>query len=55
VQQSTTQRWTPFHERIAKKNGHSKAKVAVTRKMLVSIYYVLTRDEIYHDHRDDIQ
>lgn len=43
----------PFYERIARKKGHQKAVVAVARKMLVSIYYVLTRNELYHGDRED--
>lgn len=34
-----------FYERLAKRRGNKKAIVAVARKMLVSIYYVLKRDE----------
>lgn len=45
----------PFYERIAKRKGHRKAVVAVARKMLVSIYWVLTRNELYHGHRDDVR
>jgi transposase len=45
----------PFYERIKKRKGHQKAIVAVSRKMLVSIYWVLTRNELYDGHRDDLQ
>ena len=29
--------------------------IAVARKMLVSIYYVLTRNELYDGHREDVR
>lgn len=48
-------RLKPFYERIKKRKGTQKAKVAVARKMLVSIYHVLSRDELYDGHRDDLQ
>jgi hypothetical protein len=35
--------------------GHQKALIAVARKMLVSIYYVLTRNEWYDGHREDVR
>ncbi|MGE5634456.1 MAG: hypothetical protein ACM3VV_04445 [Deltaproteobacteria bacterium] len=44
-----------FYERILKKKGNQKARVAVARKMLVSIYYVLTRNEMYHGNREELQ
>jgi transposase len=44
-----------FYEKILKKKGSQKARVAVARKMLVSIYYVLTRYELYHGHREELQ
>ena len=44
-----------FYDRILKKKGNQKARVAVARKMLVSIYYVLTRNEMYHGHREELQ
>jgi transposase len=44
-----------FYDRILKKKGSQKARVAVARKMLVSIYHVLTRNELYHGHRQDVQ
>jgi len=37
-----------FFERVAGRGGTQKAVVAVARKMLVSIYYVLKRGEVYH-------
>jgi transposase len=44
-----------FYERISRKTGHQKALIAVARKMLVSIYYVLTRNELYDGHREDVR
>lgn len=44
-----------FYERILKKKGNQKARVAVARKMLVNIYHVLTRNELYHGHREELQ
>jgi hypothetical protein len=44
-----------FYERISKKKGHQKALVAVARKMLVSICYVLTRNELYDGHREEVR
>ena len=44
-----------FYERISRKKGHQKALIAVARKMLVSIYYVLTRNELYDGHREDVR
>lgn len=43
----------PFYGRISRKKGNQKAVVAVARKMLVSIYHVLTRNELYHGHREE--
>ncbi len=42
---------------IARKNakGHQKAIVAVARKMIVSIYNVLTGNELYDGHREDVR
>jgi hypothetical protein len=42
----------PFYERIARKKGSQKAVVA--RKMLVSIWYVLTRNELYDGNRAEL-
>ena len=44
-----------FYERIQKKKGKQKARVAVARKLLVSIYHVLTRNELYDGHRQELQ
>jgi len=45
----------PFYERIAQRKGHQKAIVAVARKILVSVYWVLTRNEPYDGYRDDVK
>jgi len=45
----------PFYQKIARKKGHHKAIVAVARKLLVSIYHVLTRNELYDGHREDLR
>jgi transposase len=45
----------PVYQRIAKKKGNQKAVIAVARKMLVSIYHVLTRNELYEGHRQDVR
>lgn len=37
------------HARIASRRGHNRAAMAVAHSMLVSAYYMLTRDEPYHD------
>jgi hypothetical protein len=44
-----------FYERISRKKGHQKALIAAARKMLVSIYYVLIRNELYDGHREDVR
>lgn len=36
-----------FYERVAKKSGRQKAKVAVARKILVSAYYMIVRHQVY--------
>ncbi len=43
-----------FYQRLAARRGHQKAITAVARKMLVSIYYVLKRQEKYQGQRDDL-
>jgi len=40
---------------ISRKKGHQKALIAVARKKLVSIYNVLTRNELYKSHREDVR
>ena len=45
----------PFYERVARKKGSNKAVVVVVRKMLVSIWYVLTRKELYDVNREDLR
>lgn len=37
------------HARIASRRGHGRAAMAVAHSMLVSAYYMLLRDEPYHD------
>ena len=37
------------HARIASRRGHNRAAMAVAHSMLVSAYYMLIRDEPYHD------
>jgi transposase len=44
----------PFYLRIAARRGHQKAITAVARKILVSIYHVLKRQEEYHGQRDEL-
>jgi transposase len=44
----------PFYLRVAARRGHQKAITAVARKMLVSIYHVLKRQEEYHGQRDEL-
>lgn len=43
-----------FYLRVAARRGHQKAITAVARKMLVSIYHVLKRQEEYHGQRDEL-
>ena len=43
-----------FYQRIAVRRGHSKALVAVCRKMLVVIWTVLTMNEPYHGQDDTL-
>jgi hypothetical protein len=43
------------YEKIAnKRKGNGKAIVMVARKLLVSIYWVLVRDELYHGFIEDV-
>jgi len=44
----------PFYLRVAARRGHQKAITALARKMLVSIYHVLKRQETYHGQRDEL-
>jgi transposase len=44
----------PFYLRVASRRGHQKTITAVARKMLVSIYHVLKRQEEYHRQRDEL-
>ena len=43
-----------FYLRIKARRGYQKAITAVARKMLVSIYHVLNRQEEYHGQRDEL-
>jgi len=43
-----------FYQRVAARRGYRKAITAVGRKMLVSIYYVLKRQEEYHGQRNEL-
>ena len=45
----------PFFERLARKKGTQKAIVAVARKLLVSVYFVLSRNELYDGDRAEIR
>jgi len=38
-----------FHERVARKHGRKTAHVALARKMLEIVYYLLTRQKCYED------
>ena len=38
-----------FHERLAFKHGRNAAKIAVARKMLTIIFWMLTRHEPYQE------
>jgi len=38
---------TQFHDRLAEKKPRKKAIVATARKLLVSMYYMLDREEVY--------
>jgi hypothetical protein len=40
---------------VALQERYQKALIAVARKMLVSIYYALTRNELYDGHREDVR
>ena len=48
-------RYDPKMKPFSRKKGHQKALIVVARKMLVSIYYVLTRNELYDGHREDVR
>ena len=43
-----------FYLRILKRRGYQKAIVAVARKMLVSIYHVLSKNEAYHGEDSEL-
>jgi transposase len=40
-----------FHERIAKKHGSSKARIATARKLAKIIYFMLSRNQDYYPHK----
>jgi transposase len=41
------------HARLTRRRGMGRAQVAVAHSMLVSAYWMLKRDEPYHDLGDD--
>jgi hypothetical protein len=41
--------WAAQHARLTRRRGMGRAQVAVAHSMLVSAYWMLTRDEPYHD------
>jgi transposase len=43
-----------FYLRILKRRGYQRAIVAVARKMLVSIYHVLSKNEVYHGEKSEL-
>ena len=43
-----------FYLRVSARRGRQKAIVAVARKLLVSIYHVLNRNETYHGQRPEL-
>jgi len=47
-------RLQPFYHRILKRRGYHKAIVAVARKMLVSIYHVLSKSEVYQGENSQL-
>jgi len=44
-----------FYKRVSARRGENKAVTAVARKMLVSVYHVLSRNEPYHGERSDLR
>ena len=48
-------RLKPFYDRVSRRRGSYKAVVAVARKILVSAYFVLMRDEPYNADREDLR
>ena len=40
-----------FHERIAKKHGSNKARIATARKLAKIIYFMLSRNQEYYPHK----
>jgi len=47
-------RLQPFYHRILKRRGYQKAIVAVARKMLVSIYHVLSKNQTYQGENSEL-
>jgi len=43
-----------FYLRVMKRRGYQRAIVAVARKMLVSMYHVLSKNEPYHGERTEL-
>ena len=43
-----------FYQRVSARRGRQRAIVGVARKLLVSIYHVLSRNEIYHGQRSEL-
>jgi transposase len=43
-----------FYLRVMKRRGYQRAIVAVARKMLVSMYHVLSKNEAYYGERSDL-
>jgi transposase len=43
-----------FYLRVMKRRGYQRAIVAVARKMLVSMYHVLSKNEAYHGERTEL-
>ena len=42
-------RWYRVYERLAKRCGKRGARVAVARRLLTVIYYMLKRDRLYEE------
>ena len=43
-------RWYRVHEQLAKRCGKRGAKVAVARRLLTVIYYMLKRGQVYQEN-----
>ena len=44
-----SKRWYRVHEKISLRSGRKAAKVAVTRRLLTVVYYMLKRQEPYQE------